>query len=282
MPDTPDLTMAFIKKRPESAGRVLAAMRPAVAAAFLQSIPTRFAVEAVAHMNPRPASVLVTKMGVTSGAALVRDLSFAEASAILRQIDPAVRNQLLEELPRRLRRDFEMSLAFPTDTVGAHMTTAIVTLSENDKTSDALELIKQMEGDHADVILVVNDKHKLVGAVTVTKLLRHPTHIPLADQLDTSCVTLSAHARLDTVASLDAWDDYNQLPVVSRRGEVIGTLSRKILSRPHLLEHEDQDSRMPSLAESMMDAFAASTAGLFDLLTPASERSGSPGDPDER
>ena len=174
MPDTPDLTMAFIKKRPESAGRVLAAMRPAVAAAFLQSIPTRFAVEAVAHMNPRPASVLVTKMGVTSGAALVRDLSFAEASAILRQIDPAVRNQLLEELPRRLRRDFEMSLAFPTDTVGAHMTTAIVTLSENDKTSDALELIKQMEGDHADVILVVNDKHKLVGAVTVTKLLRHP------------------------------------------------------------------------------------------------------------
>ena len=39
---------------------------------------------------------------------------------------------------------------------------------------------------------------------------------------------------------------------------------------------------MPSLAESMMDAFAASTAGLFDLLTPASERSGSPGDPDER
>ena len=186
MSDTPDLTIAFIRKRPESAGRVLAAMRPAVAAAFLESIPTRFAVEAVAHMNPRPASELVQKMGVASGASLVRDLGFAEAAAILRQINPGIRNQFLAELPRRLRRDFEMSLAFPTDTVGAHMTTAIATLSENDKTSDALELIKQMERDHVDVVIVVDDRHTLVGAVTVTKLLRRPAHLPLAYQLDTS------------------------------------------------------------------------------------------------
>lgn len=281
MPDTPELTIAFIKRRPESAGRVLAAMRPAVAAAFLQSIPTRFAVEAVAHMNPRPASALIRKMGVTSGAALLRDLSFAEASAILRQIEPGIRSQLLEELPRRLRRDFEMSLAFPTDTVGAHMTTAIATLSEDAKTSDALELIKQMERDHTDVILVLNDKHKLVGAVTVTSLLRHPTHISLVDQLDTSCVTLSAHARLDAVAGLDAWDDYNQLPVVSRRGEVIGTLARKAVSRAHLREHAS-DARAPSLAESMMDALAASAAGLAELLTPASDTAPGPGDLDER
>jgi magnesium transporter len=219
-------------------------------------------------------------MGVTSGAALVRDLSFAEASAILRQIEPGIRNQLLEELPRRLRRDFEMSLAFPTDTVGAHMTTAIATLSEDAKTADALELIKQMERDHTDVILVLNDKHKLVGAVTVTSLLRHPTHIPLVDQLDTSCVTLSAYARLDAVAGLDAWDDYNQLPVVSRRGEVIGTVSRKAVTRSHLREHAS-DSRAPSLVESMVDAFAASAAGLAELLTWTSGAMPGPGDSDE-
>ncbi len=282
MADTLELTIAFIRKRPESAGRVLASMRPAVAAAFLQSIPTRFAIEAIAQMNPRPASMLVEQMDVIAAAALIRDLGFAQASTILRRIDASARDKLLEELPRRLRHDFEMSLAFPGNTVGAHMTTAIATLSENDKTSDALELVKQMERDDADVIFVVDENHRLVGAANVTTLLRRPPSTPLADQLDTSCVALSAYARLDTVAALDAWQDYNQLPVVSRRGEVIGTLSRKMLARSHLLEHSDEAATEPSLTESLVGALFMSTVGLIDMLAPFSAGPAKLGELDER
>lgn len=282
MTDKLELTVAFIKKRPESAGRVLASMRPAVAGAFLQSIPTRFAVQAIAQINPRSASLLVEQMDVVAGAALIRDLGFAQASTILRRIEPAARNQLLQELPRRQLRDFEMSLAFPSDTVGAHMSTAIATLSEDDKTSDALELVKQMERDHADVVFVVDDKHKLVGAANVTALLRRPVSTPLADLIDRSCVTMSAYARLDSIAGHDAWQDYNQLPVVSRRGEVIGTLSRKMLSRSNLREHLHGEAGEPTLAESMVEALAASTRGVLDLLTASYANATEPGDHDER
>jgi magnesium transporter len=279
---TPELTIAYIKKRPESAGRVLASLQPADAAAFLQAIPTRFAIQAVAHMNPRPASLVIQQMGATSGTALIRDLGFAEASPILRQIDPADRNKFLAELPRRLRRDFEMSLAFPTGTVGAHMTTAIATLAESDKTANALELVKQAERDHADVIFAVDDKRKLVGAVTVTDLLRHPAHAVLADLLDTSCVALSAHARLDTIADLDAWHDYNRLPVVTRRGEVIGTIARKALRRSEQAEAADTDAISPTLVESMAGALGASVVGLIDFLASSIGGPADQGDRHER
>ncbi len=282
MNDKLELSVAFIKKRPESAGRVLASMRPAVAAAFLQSIPTRFAVEAIAGMNPRPASLLVEQMDIVAAAALIRDLSFAQASTMLRRIEPVARNQLLQELPRRQRRDFEMSLAFPADTVGAHMTTAIATLAESDKTTDALELVRQMERDHTDVIFVVDGKHKLVGAANVMTLLRRPVPTPLADLLDRSCITLSAYARLDSIAGHDAWQDYNQLPVVSRRGEVIGTLSRKMLSRAHRQEHVQDDTGEPSMAESMIGALTTSAVGLLGLLTSSFESPAELGDFDER
>lgn len=282
MTDKLELTVAFVKKRPESAGRVLASMRPAVAAAFLQAIPTRIAVEAIAKMNPRPASLLIEQMEVIAAAALIRDLSFAQSSTILRRIEPAARTELLRELPRRQRRDFEMSLAFPADTVGAHMTTAIVTLSEDDKSSDALELIRQMEREHADVIFVVDDKHRLVGAANVVTLLRRPAPTPLADLLDRSCVSLSAYTRLDSIAGHDAWQDYNQLPVVSRRGEVIGTLSRRLLSRSHLREHFHGDVDEPSMIESMLGALTTSTVGLLDMLMSSVARPTETGDPDER
>ncbi len=278
----PELTIAYIKKRPESAGRVLASMQPEDAAAFLQAIPTRLAVQATATMNPWPASLVIRQMGATSGAALLRDLGFAEASMILRLIDPTNRPRLLAEIPRRLRRDFEMSLAFPAGTVGAHMTTAVATLAESDKISSALDLIKQAERDHADVIFVADDKRKLVGAVTVATLLRHPARTSLADLLDRSCVTLSAHTRLDTITSLDAWHDYSQLPVVNRRGELIGVISRKALRRSDLGGVADSASRPPSLIESMTEVLSASVVGLVDLLVSSSGSSDGRGDVDGR
>ncbi len=261
----PELTIAYIKKRPESAGRVLAKMRPADAAAFLREIPTRFAVQAVANMNPRPASLVIQQMGVTSGGALLRDLDSAEASTILRQVNRAEREEYIKELPRRLRRNIEMSLTFPTSTVGAHMTTAITVLRETDKTSDALGLVKQAGRDSADHIFVVDDDRKLVGAVSVPTLLRRGTHTVLSELADTTCASVSPHARLEAIASLDAWHDYSCLPVVTRRGEVIGMIWRKALRRAGQSEIADTDAVSPSMAESMVDALGASVAGLVDL-----------------
>ncbi len=263
----PDLTIAYIRKRPESAGRVLARMRPTDAAAFLQEIPTRFAVQAVASMNPRPALLVIQQMGVTSGGALLRDLDSAAASTILRQVNPAEREEFLNELPRRLRRNIEMSLTFPTSAVGAHMTTAIAVLRETDKTSDALGLVKRAGRDFADLIFVVDDNRKLVGVVSVPTLLRRGTHTVLSELVDKTCAAVSPHARLEAIASLDAWHDYSCLPVVTRHGEVIGMISRKALRRAGQSEIADTDAVSPSMAESIVESLGASVVGLVDLWT---------------
>jgi len=270
---SPELTIAYIKRQPESAGRVLSKMRPTDAAVFLQAIPTRFAVQAVANMNPRPASLVIAKMGVTSGGALLRDLDSAEASTILRQVDRTEREELLKELPRRLRRNIEMSLTFPTGTVGAHMTTAIAVLRETDKTSDALGLVKQAGRDFADLVFVVDDNRKLVGVIPAPSLLRHGTHTALSELVDTTCAAVSPHARLEAIAGMDAWHDYSCLPVVTRRGEVIGMISRKALRRAGQSKIADTDAVSPSMAESMVEALVASVVGLVDLWTSSARNS---------
>ncbi len=263
---TPRLTIAYIKKRPESAGRVLAAMPAADAAAFLEQIPVRFAVQAMAPMNPRAAASTIQEMDMPRGAAILRELSFAEASTILRQISPATRGPYLAEQPGRRRRNFEMTLAFPPGTVGAHMTTVVLMTTATETASSALNLVKKADRDNIDVVFVVDDDKKLLGAVNVTTLVRQPSRTPLGNILDTSCAVLSARSALYAISNLDAWHDYNRLPVVNRRGQVIGVLAHTALRRVDQNVPTDAEPGSPALLDSLVVAFGASCVGLVNML----------------
>lgn len=270
MIEVPDLSVAYIRKYAESAARVLASMEPDDIAVFLQNVPTECSVQLLAKMNPRRSSLIIRQMGAEDGAIVLRNMHFTDVTTILRQIDAVEREQFLAELPGRLRRDFKTSMDFPADTVGANMTTAIATAQQSETTSAVLDLVRQSEGDHADVFFVVDSQRKLVGAVTVTRLVGRPDNTPLSEMLDTACVSLSPQARLDTIAGLDAWHNYSRLPVVSRTGELIGAISRQALRRAVIDREDDKHANVASLAESMTGALTASIVGLTDLLTATS------------
>lgn len=272
------LTLAYIRKRPESAARVLASMDAADSAAFLQQIPTRFAIPALACMSPHPASLLLRDVDTTSGAALLRDMEFSRACQVLRMIDDAGRRRLFADLPRRLKRDFENALAFPNGTVGAHMTTAIAALSGTDTVADAIRLIRKTENRTGDVVFIVDDRRRFSGVVPLAALLGAPAGMALADLLDTTCTQLSAYSRLDTVASLDAWHDFSRLPVVTRRGELAGALSRSALRRRGDGDAPWAATGGASLVDSMADALIVSIAGMFDLLVSGTGGLRGPGD----
>ncbi len=201
-------------------------MRPTDAAAFLQAIPTRFAARAVNHMKPAQVALLIQEMEPLAAAALLRELNFRRAATVLRQIARTDRTQLLEKLPRQLKRDFEMSLAFPAGSVGASMTTSLVTVTAKDKASKALSLLKRAGPEGGDIAFVVDEENKLLGAISIATLLRQPAGEPVAESYDQSCPVLNAQSRLAKVAGLDAWHDYSRLPVVTHRGEIIGVLAR--------------------------------------------------------
>ena len=203
----------------------MGSMRPTDAAAFLQAIPTRFAARAANHMRPAQVALLLQEMEQVAAAALLRQLNFLRAATVLRQIAHADRTQLLEQLPRQLKRDFEMSLAFPPGSVGASMTTSLVTVTAKDKASKALSLLKRAGPEGGDIAFVVDEENKLLGAVSIATLLRQPSGQTVAESYDQSCPVLNAQSRLAKVAGLDAWHDYSRLPVVTHRGEVIGALA---------------------------------------------------------
>lgn len=260
------LSIAFIERRPAPAANVLSSIEPGDAAAFLDAIPARFAARAISHMGPWHASLVITGMSGASGAAVLKELNYSEAAAILRLLPLDARTRLLNELPGKLRHDFETSLSFPADTVGAHMSMAALTLGRDHTVADAEDLVRQAPGADAGLAFIVDHGGKFAGVVTAAALLRYPAQTALGDMMAVQVAPLSARARLAAVVDVADWDDYTHLPVVSRQKQVIGMLSRKVARQALNTGHTGEALPRTSVAASMAESFFISAFGLARLL----------------
>ena len=266
MRDSDALTIAFIERRPVAAGRALAAMDAGDAAALLETIPTRFVAEALANMSAWSASLILVEMEAVNGAAALREPKYQDAAAMLRLMPPQRRAAALDAVPTDLRADFETSLSFPRDTIGAHMDIAILVLPTDHTVADAVEQVRRAAPTDQQCVFVVNDDKTLVGLVLMSSLLRHPPDTALADIVIEEIPGLSARARIAGVDDDQAWDTYSHLPVTSRRDHVIGALSRRALREAMRRETGTQAALELKPLGALAAALAASVTGLAGLL----------------
>lgn len=260
------LTLAFLHQKPLAAGRELATMGAEEAAIFLDAIPSRFAAPTLMAMGAWSASQVLSKMSESSATAILHIIDYLDAAAILRNFSINDRARLLSGLPEKLRRDFEISLAFPDGTVGAHMTTAFMALTEKHVVGDAIDLIKHSATDNQEMIVIVDTNHKLTGAVTASSLLRHSDNTTLGKIMDRGVIAVSARSRLSAIDTASGWSHYTALPVTSRQKHVIGLLHRKAVTSVCDLHKPSQSQATESISLSMLNAFIASTLGLTHAL----------------
>ncbi|MDA3934844.1 MAG: CBS domain-containing protein [Gammaproteobacteria bacterium] len=260
------LTLAFINRYPDASAKVIASIASEDAAEFMESIPTRYAVAAFQALNTSASASIIKHMDETSATAVIRAMEFATAAAILRQLSSSKRTILLQDIPSRTKRSFEKSMAFATDVVGAVMTTDIPLLFANDEVKQGLNLLKKHTEKSIDSIFVVDDKRRFLGVVHVLDMLRHTPTTRLESLVDSSCTGVSANARLEQIADLEAWQLHRQLPVISRRGEVIGAIERKTFCQICTTNTSATDTDTASTAQLVLGAMADCSHGLMTLL----------------
>ncbi len=274
MSNEPHLTLALINRRPDSVAAVLASLSARDASHFLAEIPTRHAAKVLQVMNPRLAGPVIAAMDELPATALIRELEFSQASLILRQIPAEQRPRLLATLPRRQQRQFESSLAFGLDTVGAHMSTAINILADTNSVSNALELISNDRQGSCDLIFIVADDRRLIGVVRLLTLLRHARATTLSDIVDQTCTAVSSNVPLTVAAQLPAWDAFDILPVIDRRGTPVGAVSR--VAAFGALAAQTPEPGGQSVLGSLLQLMGESALSLGTMLAkPATGRRGS-------
>lgn len=268
MTSAPSLTLAFLERQPDSAARALGDLDPADAAAFLETVPARISAPVVSVMAPWAAARLAELLSTEQAAGLLRTMAYQDAASVLRLIGQERFDAILAALPKGLAKSFRNSLSYPKGTVGAWMDHGVPSFPAESIVADGLKYVKQRRNKVGNHIFVVEDTGQFAGAVSVGDLLRSAAKTALAEIADRKVSPLSNRALLASVASAPAWDEYPMLPVIGRRGNVLGGLTRKNLRRG-LSEDRSAETRLATstLWAHLLAAYLLTGAGLFRLLS---------------
>lgn len=267
MPDTPLLTIAYIESWPESAARNLETLAPEDAAALIATLPGRVAVLALARMSPWSAAQCLEGMAAARGANVVREMLFQDAAAVLRLTSKACRGAILDALPATTARTFEHSLAFPSGTVGAHMDSLAPSMAATRTVGDALKYARQKKRPRGDQIFITDTRRTYLGIVRISELFRHDAKTELGGLIDDKVDALLARANLASVEHASQWVNHTILPVVGRKGNFLGTLSRQILlAATGSISIDPQTLGNSAVLPHLLTGYAVTLIGLAKMM----------------
>ncbi|WP_421999922.1 magnesium transporter MgtE N-terminal domain-containing protein [Reyranella sp.] len=276
MTDIPPLTIAYMERLPEAAARTIAGLSRTDGAALFEAVPIRILTPVVERMEKWPAALCLQHLSAERAAAIVAEASYQTATVLLRLIPAERRDPILEHLPSTLARDLRQSLQYPRNTVGAWMDLTVPTLSRGATIEEASAVVRAAGGLLGDPIFVVDETQHLAGILRMESLVRHAGSARVSDVMAAAPVPLFARTLLRDATVLATWDDYLCLPVVSRLGQMLGTLTRGDLKQgmAALSPISDEAGADGSILSEVGGALLASMTGLLDLVGGDGDRRG--------
>ena len=250
------LSLGFLDRRPWSAARALEEIEPSEAAKFLDHAPPRIAAPVLSIMRPGSAARCLEHMDPGAASALLMAMPHLDAVSVLRLVSNSVLERVLDLSTDRFARRYRRAVAYPRDTVGAWMDVAVPSYKASETVKVTLQSLRKNRHAHSHLFLT-DANRQYSGMVAVSELLCHDESALLGDLADRSVEPLSNQAPLVNYAAHRQWDRFSVLPVVGRKKNFLGALSRselrKGVSEPiEASDHLDHDSMIFRVASAFV------------------------------
>ena len=265
------LTLEFLDHAPSIAARELQQLPIESAAALVESVPTRLSAPVLNSMIPWHAANLLSAISAEKAAGILRNLSFADSISLTRLVVVERRSEIYDALPTKWARRLKNALDYPQHQVGAWIDPEVPILGVNDTVADALAAVTAAET--ASHLFVESEGHeKYVGIVAVRDIVRADRTAKLQQLPILRPEPVSNRATLSTLAFDGRWDECLYLPVVGRRGNLLGGLSRKTLRHAiHQAQHATDAKQQSSLLYQVIVAYGLTCLALIKVLLPRTE-----------
>ena len=268
-----ELTLAFLDRAPESASAELQQLPVPEGAALLEYVPVRLSAPLLVKMIPWNAARLVESVSRTRAAQLLRQLNFLDAVSLTRLITEDIRDEIFEEMPSSIGRRLTSALRYPSYQVGAWIDSDVPTLSIDDTVSDALQMLKSATS--ASHVFLESERHgQFVGAVSTREILSANSTARLRQLKQSRVDAVSNRAALSSVVFDERWDEFLHLPVVGRRGNLLGGLTRRALRQG---VHEQRAfSKEPSASwlRELVASYGLTAFGVLQMISQSRPDSG--------
>ncbi len=273
MTDGLGLVLGFLEHDPGGAARVLEDRPAAHVAALLRRTAPVTAGRLLAHMVPRQAARVMEEFPPDQMAGYLRPLAADEAAAILGHLSAEARRPALSAMARGRARACRTLLRYRDDEVGAWMKVDVMSCPDDITAGEALRRLRREDGSVMSHIYVVFRDGRLRGAVEAGALLRADRKTPVLSLAAGARGALQARAPLTSVSGHQAWVLHDQLPVVDRRGRLMGVLRHVDLRRGLLrLQAGEAEEETTDVFLAITESYATGMSELLGMLLPGTAR----------
>ena len=215
------------KLHPADIADIVEDLAPAEREAVFETLDEEVAAEALEEISPRLQRSIVESLDSDRAADIVEEMDPDAAADLLGDLSAETSAEILEEMEPEQREEVAELLEFEENTAAGRMTTEYIELTPHARVEDAIEMLRQFEGDIGSVstvYLVERDK-RLLGAVPLSKLILAAHNTPLTEL--TSEPLISVHAGANEREVAEVFDKYNllTLPVLDTEGRLTGVIT---------------------------------------------------------
>ncbi len=214
------------KLHPSDIADILEELAPQEREAVFSSLPEETAAETLEEVDPRMQKALLQGLDSERAADILEEMDPGAAADALAELSDEESEAILEEMEPEERHDVEELLEFSADSAAGRMTTDFVSAPKDATVGDAIESLREFEGDPDTIteIYLLGEHEKLAGVVMLARLVLSTPETTLSVLSEGYNVSCGLDASDREVAEL--FDKYNlrSLPVVDHRGRVAGAI----------------------------------------------------------
>ncbi len=155
-----------------------------------------------------------------------RELDTDDAADIIEDLSAAEREEVLAGLPAADRAAIEETLAYPEGTAGRLMQRALVAVPDTWTVGEVIDHCREARDLPDDVydLFVVDDQRRLVGAISLGRMLRTKRPVPVRDILDPEIPSIPVSAGQAEVAHVFRDQNLVSCPIVDEENRLLGVI----------------------------------------------------------
>lgn len=189
--------------------------------------PKSAAAEVFSYLSIETQQQLLNLLTEKEAASIIDDLYADDAADLLEEMPSNVVYRLLRLASPETRKDINHLLKYAEDSAGSIMTVEFLDLKAKHTVSQALEKIRRVGWDRetVDNCFVLDDSRRLIGSVTLRKLVLSDSASNIETIMDTNLISAFTSTDQEDVADMFSKYDLTAMPVVDSEKRLVGIIT---------------------------------------------------------
>ncbi|MGE0746576.1 MAG: magnesium transporter [Rhodospirillales bacterium] len=194
---------------------------------LIEVIRPRFDPEVLSELDETVRDEVAEQLGTESLAQAIARLESDDALYLLSSLEETKQRAVLSAIPAALRATLEEGLTFPEDSAGRLMQREFVAVPRFWTVGETIDFMREataLPNDFYD-IFVVDPRHRPVGTVALSRILRSKRPVRIDDLMESAPVSIPVRMDQEEVAFVFRQHDLVSAPVVDDAGRLVGAIT---------------------------------------------------------